>query len=258
MPLPSNFNPTDHMRSVAKKVHNPRVRAFFADIDEDDITTGKTSAKTACIIKDSDSIPIITFKMLLFDNIFNNKEVLIPEREFTGVRRKRKPQVKLTFRSQGSDPIWGYISFRIMNESSESFSTTKAKSLANKIKSTFGMGNGKSWNKGIYMFTYSTWDLGYQLQLLCATESEAKDLIRDVLDLQGHVPDWEFMNKIENAEPTQAFRPDTMVVMGETVQSRNLRPTVTVYFQHATLRLWPNQPIILFDRSGRHFNALVD
>lgn len=258
MPLPTNFNPTDHMRSVAKKLHNLRVRAFFNDVDEDDISTGKTSTKTACIIKDADSIPIMTFKMLLFDNIINNKEVLIAEPDYPGIRRKRKPQVKLVFRSQGSDPIWGHISFRIMNETSESFSMTKAKSLGNKIKSTFGIGSGKSWNKGIYMFSYTSWDLGYQLQLLCSSESEAKDLVRSVLDLQGHVPDWEFMNKIENSEPSDAFRSDTMIVLGDTVQSRNLRPTVTVYFQYASLRLWPTQPIILYDRSGRHFNGLVD
>ena len=63
---------------------------------------------------------------------------------------------------------------------------------------------GYVWRKGKVRASYSDWDKGYQFQLLCRNESDARTLIGKVLDIQGHTPDWENLNISENSEPASA------------------------------------------------------
>ena len=85
--------------------------------------------------------------------------------------RKYKPQIFLYFKEdlddveEGYAPVEGKISFRLMNEDSESITRTKLTTIANKIKTEFGQGNGFTWKKGKEYYSYTDKEKGYQLQI---------------------------------------------------------------------------------------------
>lgn len=154
----------------------------------------------------------------------------------------------------------GRISFRIMNEESNTFSSANAASIANKIKQVFGANNGLVWEKGKTMYSYSHWDLGYQLQLLCKSKTQAKSLVTNILSIQGHTPDWKWLNTIENEVPAERYptTPPKITTLGKTVETPRSRPVVDVRFRYALLHIKGlQQSITLYDRLGKRPFAMV-
>ncbi|MBD1887965.1 hypothetical protein [Coleofasciculus sp. FACHB-SPT9] len=181
----------------------------------------------------------------------------------SAVKRRHKPQINLFFQEEGVKDSYrrskGHIGFRIMNKESESITNQELKAVASIIKRKFAGGGGFVWNKGKIMCSYSDWDLGYQLQLLCQSEAEGKRVIEQVLDIRGHSPEWENMTINRNAAPEKAF-PNTKrkrIILGKSVDAPNRRPVVKVKFQYATLTLHGLvNPICLVDRSNRFSNPI--
>ena len=177
----------------------------------------------------------------LEDSNFNKKA--LPNKIFEGRRRQE-----------------GVIRFRLMNETTHSFSKANGTALGNKIKEVFGSNNGFVWNKGKTMYSYTDWERGYQFQLLCKTETEAKRIINAVHSLQNHTPNWKYFNTIENNEKLIKYpeNPGTQIVMGETIAIPKSRPIVDVRFQHAYIKLdGVINPITLYDRKNKRPGTLT-
>lgn len=154
----------------------------------------------------------------------------------------------------------GRISFRIMEEESHTFSSANATSIANKIKQVFGANNGFVWQKGKEMYSYTRWEQGYQLQLLCKSKVHAKSIVTNVLSIQNHTPSWKWFNSIENEAPFERYPavPPKITTLGQTVETPRSRPVVDVRFQYALLRLGGlPQSITLYDRTGKRPFAMV-
>lgn len=197
------------------------------------------------------------------------------QNDLSSVRRKGKPKVVLSFLedsdfnkkappnkvSEGRRRQEGHIRFRLMDETTQSFSKSNATALARKVKDIFGSNGGFTWNKGKTMYSYCDWNRGYQFQLLCRSETEAKRIVSSVLLLQNYVPDWINFNTIKNDEETTKYpeNPGTHVVMGETLPLPQYRPLVDVRFQYAYVSLdGVKEPINLYDRSHRKVGVLVE
>lgn len=196
------------------------------------------------------------------------------QNDLNSVRRKGKPKVVLSFLEdsdfnklaapnrifEGRRRQEGHIRFRLMDESTQTFSKSNATTLATKVKDIFGSNDGFIWNKGKTMYSYCDWAKGYQLQLLCKTETEAKRIVSSVLLLQNHTPDWINFNTIKNDEEATKYpeNPGTHVVMGEVLELPHERPLVDVRFQHAYVSLdGVKEPINLYDRSRKRVGVLV-
>lgn len=194
--------------------------------------------------------------------------------DLNSVKRVGKPRVNLYFLedtnfnkkappnniSEGRRRLDGLIRFRLMDETTQSFSKANATALANKIKEVFGSNGGFVWNKGKTMYSYNDWERGYQFQLLCKTETEAKRIITSTLSLQNHIPDWKNFNKVENDQELIKYpeNPGTHIVMGEQLPLPKERPLVDVRFQYAYVKLdGVNDPIELYDRRNKRPGALV-
>lgn len=190
------------------------------------------------------------------------------------VRRIGKPKVTLYFledsnfnRKAPPNNIYegrrrqeGIIRFRLMNETTQSFSKTNATTLGRKIKEVFGANDGFVWQKGKTMYSYGDWQRGYQFQLLCKTESEAKRIITAVHSLQSHTPNWEYFNTIKNDQEVTKYpeNPGNQVVMGETIPIVHSRPLVDVRFQYAYVKLdGVKEPINLYARTKKRAGVLV-
>lgn len=177
-----------------------------------------------------------------------------------------KPQIQLYFQEdqddveQGYAPVTGEIGFRLMNETNETVTEANVNLWANKVKTNFTTGGGFIWRKGRLKVTYFDRVKGYQLRLLVTTEAEGRRVIEQVLDIQGHSPDWKFMNVVETSEAASRFPtvPPMKTLIGKTRRMPRRRPVANVRFRHALLYVYglPN-PIVLVDTLGRYGNPVV-
>lgn len=270
MPLPVAFSEWEHLQNTIRLAHNQMVRKEFDDIElDDDITTPRGSLKVASIIKDNDNGLIMIVRLFLYHIIikgFGMTEIYaVP---FTDINEsvRYSPKVFLNFAQNYRDvdaderAVEGQVSFRLMGETNTSLSQSEVNTLAQKIRTLFGSGNGFTWRKGRAMFTYAEPKKGYFFQLLVADQAEGKRIVEQVLDVQGHTPDWRFANYKENLEPSQAYpsSPPNETIIGKSRKQYKRRPLVTVRFRNAQLHVQglPN-PIVLYDKSGIYKKAIL-
>lgn len=190
------------------------------------------------------------------------------------IRRRGRPRVFLYFQqdtnfkptgtqsitSHGKRRRDGVISFRLMDETPATFSEANQKAIAQKIKQVFGANNGFVWTKGKDMYNYSDWDLGYQFELLCRTETEARRIITAVLSIQNHTPDWIKLTYSKASHPDAKYPilPSKKIIAGKEVQPIEQRPVVDVRFRYAYVSIEGLiDPISLYDRTAKLKNPVV-
>lgn len=219
MSLPDNFSPAEHLQDLCKKVVNRQVKEYFSDLGETwqpEIGTSRGSLRVGCTHLEDDSIDMTLLRMFLF--YFVAGEAQAVQAPIYGIPVSSyqesfvfKPQINLLFQEDYRDveisyqPVRGEISFRLMHESQESLTMANARTYANKIRSLFASGNGFVWKRGKLRASYFDKSKGYMLQLLVRSESEAKRVIEQVLDIQSHSPDWQFLNVSTNQEPSRRY-----------------------------------------------------
>ena len=250
--------------------YNTKVNNYFKDVSSLDNSAfnARSAAKRACFIKDNDSAVIAFHKRMNFyfevlESHLKPDVFGIPVDADRSVRRSNIPQVSLHFeinrRTEDNDLTLIHaeqgksrISFRLMQETSESITVTKAEQLAKKIKNTFANGKGYLWSKGKTMYSYSEWQRGYQFQLLCISQQVAKDLITQVLTIQDHTPNWTYLHELTNNNPRETYpdNPGKVTILGDKIKLPKERPVVNVRFRYATLYCPPRKPITLLDKAG--------
>jgi hypothetical protein len=181
--------------------------------------------------------------------------------------RKFKPQVCLQFKERADEvdpdyrPLTAEIKFRLMDETEDSITESKLKTIANKIKTEFGANGGFKWKKGKTLCAYNDPEKGYKLHIYAYSTSEGKEVINKVLDIQSHTPDWEKLTINENDQPSSAYPtiPRTKTIAGKTVRLPRRRPVGTVRFVRATCAVWGlTRPVPLIDLHGMLKNTLAD
>lgn len=204
--------------------------------------------------------PVITLLMGIYQLMEDVQPVYgIPIPSFQEAR-KFKPQISMHFLENKLPnneyaQVTGEISFRLMNEQSETLTESKIKQYASKIKSRFtNAGRGFIWRKGRNLYTYADIPKGYTFKVLALDLNEAQLLVENVLDIQNHSPDWELMKKNEAIEPGERYPtvPKKKVILGQSVRMPRQRPLADVVFQNAFLHVHGlPKPICLVDRTGR-------
>ncbi|NEZ57801.1 hypothetical protein [Adonisia turfae] len=279
MPLPDNFSPVEHLQDTIRRTFRTEIREWFRDIDLDgdlDINTPRSSLALACEHRDDDSFNMTIGRIVLFETLRGRfAEQLLSggsdgigvSRYKTNVHRRLRPQIVLRFAEDISDveasyaPVYGRISFRLMSHDPTTITEPIALTYANRIKTNFATGGGFVWKKGKELCSYSDWEKGYQLQLLCRSEAEGRRVVEQVLDIQQDTPQWAYFNHEVNAEPATAYPtvPEMDRVYGKNRRLARVRPIADVRFQWAKLFVHGMQtPIILVDRSGILLNSLAN
>lgn len=270
MALPNNFSSWEHLQTVLMQVQNRIVKEEFSDLGGDDwdedITTPRGSLRTACTLRDTDSAIETKLKLDLFYFCLGKARSLqaptysIPISSYQTYRR-HKPQVHLNFREinppKGYAPTGSTISFRIMDEN---FTMAEAQVLANKIKTEFMTGPGYLWRKGKKMWSYTDRVIGYQLQLLCINETEAKRVVTDVLALRNNTPKWKLFNLNQNDQEAERYPevPPTEIILGKPHKQPRERPIHDSRFQYAQLTMHGlPEPLILCDRTNTYVEVLA-
>lgn len=265
MALPEPFSDIEHLQSVARRYLNKQIREDFRDKFGDDDTwepeigTTRGSMLRALLHEDSDPIQVTAVRMMLYYFTYGKAKDLqapiygIPVAEYDR-SYKYRPQIYLHFYQSrinfpsstnnnelNSKAIESRISFRLMNETSESITITELERYSNRIKTNFGTNGGYRWEKGRVRVNYYDKEKGYKLSLLCRTKADGKALVEQVLDIQQHTPDWTNMTTTENEDPLQAYpdipQPRTRRILGKTVKTPYERPTVDVRYRYSTVHI---------------------
>lgn len=273
--MPAPKNSWSHFVSVITQIQNRIIKEDFRDVGDDnwqpDITTQRGSLRVACTIKATDSAPIVLLRLILYYIVLRKAQDLqIPVYGIpTGAlqaQRKFRPQVHLYFSqdsldvTKGDNAVTGTISWRIMDETSETITRNKIEQTANRIKTEFGAGDGFVWRKGKELISYTDWDKGLQLQVLGVNVSEAERVIRKVLDVINTTFRPERMNLVKNQAESSRYpsTPERKNILGESVKMPHERPRADVRFRYATLSLHgKSKPIHLYDRTMQLTDCVV-
>ncbi len=277
MVLPTNFDDTEHLQAVIRRYLNSQIKKDFADLNdangnwEPGIGTSRSSMRKALTHEDTDSLIATGVRMTLYYFTYGKARQMQPGVfgvvvEQFDKSRKYRPQVTLGFQQKVSNINGAYqpeeseISFRLMNKTSATITQANITTLINKIKAEFGGATPYKWEKGKKLYYYVDQELGYQFQLLCKTELQAKDIINKVMDIQSHTPDFKKL-KLNTATDEAATYPNTpgnISILGETLKLPRARPELDVYFRWATLVIqYRKKPLVLMDTVGKYGKVTV-
>ncbi len=261
----------EHLQSVLMQVQNRRIRAEFSDVtsdDDDDITTPRSSLRSACLLRDSDSATMTLLRMFLYYVMLEGAQAMHPPLYIMPTDRyqqmvKFAPQVTLYFKEDRSDvedgfaPIDAVLSFRIEGFTELTMTPAEAHKLANKIRQEFATGNGYRWRKGRTKLSYTDRVKGYVLRVHAASEAEGREVIRKVLSIQNDTLRDEHLT-INTLAETPSIVPPNQFVYGKTRRKPRKRPVGYVRFTWAEMHLHGvPDAIVLVDRSGRRRTALI-
>ncbi|NEP37392.1 MAG: hypothetical protein F6K38_40195 [Moorea sp. SIO3B2] len=187
--------------------------------------------------------------MLLFVFYTNYIHTLMPAmygwpvEDYEKVKTYKNIQVKLFFSQLTIDdrtkrPLWKYnsqITFRLVDETTETFTEAKAKALAEKIYKTL-VNPQMHWNKGKIRVSYND-DQGYRFSLDCKDEAEGKRVMRQIMSIQGHTME-EGKTRVSKIDGGFPNNPGTHKVYGKITKKVSQRPEVKVEFTHAVALVW--------------------
>jgi|JFJP01.1.fsa_nt_gi hypothetical protein len=181
------------------------------------------------------------------------------------IKRKGQPQIVLWFVEPtedvepGYDPIWGRISFRLMdcsdgiNGDKPKITEPDVKRLADQIKTLFYSPTRYIWKKGKEQYIYQDIENGYAFNILCRNTSDGRELVQKILQIQNHQFEAKRGKQSIPENPTEAYPiiPKKFTLFGKERSEDRKRPIADVRFNHAQLLLPSmSMPIILCNSEG--------
>lgn len=259
----------ENLRSFLRKTYNKEVNEWFSDVPDDvpENGTSRKQAKRACLILPTESQNMAFLKMMTFryqaQQVHLRPDVFGMNFDQVNESVAYRPQVKLFFRQDadavpnGKRAVEGELTFRLINETSESMTKAKAKLLALKIKQEFAIGNGYIWKKGKHLISYKDPELGLNSNVLAISEAEGIEVLKKLIDVTGGVYDEDKCTDHNPKRDSVTNPTSTEKVYGKLQKKTRWRPVANCRFQYAVLTIARLQyRVILVDRSKTYLNAL--
>jgi len=224
---------------------NAEVYRHFRDLDSAS-STNRIALRDSLLIQAKESRTSAMFKVQYFRE-FVQKTHLKPE---VFIDMKDRPYEDFTFRPEVDmlfyksvylgngkyDKFKVELSYKLVNETSESITPAKNRIRAERIKRLFAEPTRFIWHKGRLRFTYFDIPNGYNLRILATTETEAKRIIEQVLDIENKSPNWDRFGT-HTPERQAETTPRTKRIYGENREVPRWRPTENVPFVRATMKI---------------------
>ena len=196
-----------------------------------------------------DQIPIVTGDLL---NELNEENAY-------------KPKITLFFKEDDDDVDPDYqavkmeVSWRLIERTTQTITSDELTSIANKIKSTFG-GNGYIFKKGRKVVSYRQKSKGYEFLIRAISLVDGKELIREILTMNGDSIDSGLLktSEVDNEADVFPYNPGTQTILGKRRPKIRKRPLANVRFKYLYATIYGIQkPIYLYSRSYSIPDALV-
>lgn len=273
MTIPPEFNNTEHFQSVCRRYLNKEIREAFKDLGGDnwepEITTTRGSMRHALTHQDNDTIQMTMGRMFLYYFTFGKAQALqtpvygLPINSYQEESVSFRPQILLYFDQNQTDVekeqhrVRGEITYRLVNETSQSITEADLKTRANKIKQLFATPNLFVWHKGKVTCRYEDNANGYKLTLFVTNEAEGKRIIEQVLDIENKSPNWENLS-ITEKQANFPNVPSTETIYGKSRKGIRRRPVEQVRFRYAVAHIYGlSKPIELVNTRLANNTALV-
>jgi hypothetical protein len=268
--LPNNFNPFKHLQKIYIPQHNALVKRYFSDLPSDwkpNIASSRSSLRVACTMLNSDNELMMQLRHnLLFDILgYGRKDLVILHGSKDPYQPAATGHPKVVFYftqdSQATPSeetrVEAEYSFRLWNETEESYTPAKALLLAQEVKRLFIQGGkGIVFTKGKNQYKYFHKERGYRLRIYSNSELEATSIIKKLLDLQN-VPFDEDKLSVDQPKKSNAITNTTKTIYGKSRKAKNWRPTANVRFRYAFVELPQlNQQIFLIDTTYRNHSLV--
>ena len=245
------------LKRVMMQIHNRVVRADFrADIPDDDIISDEGAFRRSCLIQPNDSVDIVQLKIFNFYVVREQAKRLqapmyaFPVEEFQEAVQF-KPQLILEFiepsaeaRRKNTRPVTRRASYRLVNERSETITQSKIDTLQNRIRSQFP--NSYKYKTGRYKASYRDKANGLELKMSPYAESDARDLVKRVLNVAAVTPNWDFFS-ISQYPDRNFNRVETVSILGKRTRLPQKRPIADVRFRRATLHIHGMKDSVVVD-----------
>ena len=254
---PSSF---ENLQSVYRLTYNRKVREMFRDdIPDDSFSTPESQLKNAMLIQGNDSANIMLLRINLFRMYREEQQIPdvygIPITSFDETVVYR-PQVCLSFlepleeaRTRNARQKRVRVSFRLMNETSETLTQSNITSLESGIRREFP--DSYVFNTGLIKISYRDKPSGYELILNPSTVNEGKEMINQVLGIRNHVFNDDFMTVSQSPGRNYKAVP-TQRILGESVRMPERRRITKVRLKRAELKIHGlAKDIILLERPFR-------
>jgi hypothetical protein len=275
MPEPDSYSPVEQLQDVNKKVANKIIREYFRDVTaleaDLDLTSPRQALLKACLHREDDSLLVSILRNQVFYNyttFARDQQPLVTGNLLNELSESNtyRPKITLFFREDDQDIEPGYqlvdmeTSWRLTDETSQTITKAKLTTIANRIKTRFGSGNGYIFRKGRKIVSYRDKSKGYEFLIRSRSLEDGRELIRDILTMNGDSLEAEFLKISEVSNELEAFpqNPGTQVILGKRRSKPRKRPLTNVRFRYAYASIsGVTHPVYLYSRNFLIPDALV-
>jgi len=149
----------------------------------------------------------------------------------------------------------------LVNETSTSITKAELTTIANKIKTRFGSGNGYIFKKGRKVVCYRQKSKGYEFLIRARSLADGKELIQAILTMNGDSIESGLLkvSEVENEADAFPYNPGTQTILNQRHPKIRKRPLVNVRFRYAYASIYGKpKPVYLYSRTGAIPDVLVD
>ncbi|MEH2145293.1 hypothetical protein [Nostoc sp.] len=242
--------------------YNSEVILHFADLPTNPEREG---VKALCLVQPNDSILIAQQRIRFFREEVQKthlKPIIIGQPKIDlDADVKYHPEVSIKFKQslisvpRGKQPKDAQISWRLMTETTESFTFAKMNDVATLVYQQFFQ-NRFSFNKGKFIGWYISPPDGLNLQLYCLDETEAERVAKYVVQAVGKTWDDKIF-KITKPKRSNEITSEQIIILGKQKNTPVWRPNITVNAYKANINVWgaENQEFELVGRltNGQFF-----
>lgn len=238
----------ENFQSFCRKYINKVVRKHFADITEDDpdslsVSSPRQVIKRVCWHKDTDPLMLTIGRLLIWwveaRGLIDEFIYGIPSTDFHETN-KFLPQITLYWRESNSSarangrmPIKAKYTVRWKGDYA---TVNDINRIRTKIDIIFNRPTRHKFVKGTEKYSYYDQEKGYRLIVTARDETEAKDVINKLLEIQGDNPlDSNLLGK--NTKEANWNTTETIRVNGSNYKKPRRRPIGTVLFDKAEFKV---------------------
>lgn len=244
--------------------YNGEVNRYFGANDDD---TDRDEAKKLCLIQATDSwqtanIRMTTFYHRVLKTHLRTNSYRTPANDNGDITYR--PQVTLYFQQDaqavvpGASPLEAEISFRIMDQTSESLTEAYLEKLARDISLTIGGNTPYKFTKGKVFAYYLDKVRGYDFRVLVANKDEGEEVIKKILSIRNHTFDAD-LYRFVTPQRSNTTAPKTDTILKKVRKRNRWRPPGIVEFSWAEMYvhgLNPSEQPILVDCTGTKRNPI--
>ncbi|MEH2119023.1 hypothetical protein [Nostoc sp.] len=223
--------------------YNSEVLAHFSDLP---INSQREAVKNLCLVQLNDSILIAQQRIRFFREEVQKthlKPIIIGQPKIDlDADVKYHPEISVEFQQslisvpRGEYPKNARISWRLMDETSESFTFTKMNAMAALVYQHFFQ-NRFTFKKGKIIGWYISLVDGLNLQLYCLDEVEAERVAKYVVQSIGKT--WnDKIFKTTKPKRDNTIAPQQITVLGKQENAPTWRPNITVNAYKANITIW--------------------